>query len=182
VLANAKQFQDALTQFQEAARLRASDRALRTQVASLAQRLEVARQKAAVEKPPVRGSILVVDDSATVRKLVSLTLEKHGYQVSAAAGGYEAVKLLSEGKLPDLILLDITMPEMDGYQICKFIKQNRETERIPVVMLSGKDGFFDKLRGRFAGSDGYITKPFQTEDLLRVADRYCKRRPEPATV
>jgi twitching motility two-component system response regulator PilG len=182
VHANAKQYPDALTHFQEAARLRTSDRALRTQVASLAQRLEAARQKAATEKPPARGCILVVDDSATVRKLVALTLEKHGYHVDAAEGGYEAVKLLSERKLPDLILLDITMPEMDGYQICKFIKQNRETERVPVVMLSGKDGFFDKLRGRFAGSDGYITKPFQTEDLLRVASRYCRRQAVPAAV
>jgi twitching motility two-component system response regulator PilG len=174
VHANARRFEDALSHFQEASRLRTSDRALRTQVAGLAQRLLAARQKEA-EKPPPRGCVMVVDDSATVRKLVTLTLEKHGFHVYAATGGYEAVKLISEQRLPDLILLDITMPEMDGYQICKFIKQNRETRRVPVVMLSGKDGFFDKLRGRFAGSNDYITKPFKAEDLLRVAERYCPR-------
>jgi twitching motility two-component system response regulator PilG len=174
VHANAQQFEEALAHFQAASKLRASDRALRGQVADLARRLEAARQKAA-EKPPTHGCVMVVDDSATVRKLVTLTLEKHGYHVYAASGGYEAVKLISERQLPDLILLDITMPEMDGYQICKFIKQNRETRHVPVVMLSGKDGFFDKLRGRFAGSDAYITKPFQAEDLLRVATRYCRQ-------
>ena len=122
----------------------------------------------------VRGRILVVDDSPTIRKLVSLTLENHGYRVIAAASGLEALAKLNDG-LPSLILLDITMPGMDGYQLCKIIKGNQETESIPVVMLTGKDGFFDKVKGRMAGSTDYITKPFDPEALLRAVERHSTR-------
>jgi twitching motility two-component system response regulator PilG len=112
-----------------------------------------------------------VDDSPTIRKLVSLTLEKHGYRVIAAASGLEALGKLNDG-LPSLILLDITMPGMDGYQLCKIINGNQETESIPVVMLTGKDGFFDKVKGRMVGSTDYITKPFDPEALLRAVERH----------
>jgi twitching motility two-component system response regulator PilG len=122
----------------------------------------------------VRGRILVVDDSPTICKLVSLTLEKHGYPVIAAASGLEALAKLNDG-LPSLILLDITMPGMDGYQLCKIIKGNQETASIPVVMLTGKDGFFDKVKGRMAGSSDYITKPFAPETLLRAVERHSIR-------
>ncbi len=120
----------------------------------------------------VRGTILVVDDSPTIRKLISMTLKRYDYEVVMAEDGMEAL-----GKLnyidPDLVLLDITMPRMDGYQVCKIIKGDRETRHIPVVMLSGKDGFFDKVRGRLAGTNQYITKPFDPNVLLQVVEKYA---------
>ncbi len=120
----------------------------------------------------VRGTILVVDDSPTIRKLVGMTLKRYDYEVVTAEDGMEAL-----GKLnyidPALVLLDITMPRMDGYQVCKIIKNNRETRHIPVIMLSGKDGFFDKVRGRLAGSNVYITKPFDPNVLLQVVEKHA---------
>lgn len=116
----------------------------------------------------------MVDDSPTICKLVSLTLEKHGYRVIAAASGLEALAKLNDG-LPSLILLDITMPGMDGYQLCRIIRGNQETESIPVVMLTGKDGFFDKVKGRMVGSTHYITKPFDPDTLLRAVERHAIR-------
>ena len=74
--------------------------------------------------------------------------------------------------IPDLILLDITMPRMDGYQVCKLIRGNDVTKDVPIVMISGKDGFFDKVRGRMAGTSGYITKPFGPETLMKTVDAY----------
>ncbi len=110
-------------------------------------------------------SVLVVDDSPTVRKLVSMTLEKNGYTVAAAADGVVALKSIAELK-PQLILLDITMPRLGGYQLCKLIKKHESTKHIPVIMLSGKDGMFDKVRGKFVGCDDYITKPFDPDLLI----------------
>ena len=115
---------------------------------------------------------MVVDDSPTVRKLVAIKLEKHGHRVILAVDGMDALSKLNE-EVPDLILLDITMPRLDGYQLCKIIKSNAAYKHIPVVMLSGKDGFFDKVRGRMAGSAAYITKPFEPETLLSTIDAYC---------
>ena len=94
-----------------------------------------------------RPLILAVDDSKTVQKIISTVLEKESYRVSAAEDGLAAIAKLDE-EMPKLILLDITMPRMDGYQVCKVITGNEAFKHIPVVMLSGKDGFFDKVRGR----------------------------------
>lgn len=118
-----------------------------------------------------RRLILAVDDSLTVRKIVSISLERLGYRVSTAADGMQALAKLNE-ETPDLILLDITMPRMDGYQVCKVIKKNPYTKDIPVVMLSGKDGFFDKVKGKMAGATDYITKPFREITLTRAIERY----------
>lgn len=118
-------------------------------------------------------TIMVVDDSPTVRKLISGKLEKHGHRVLVAVDGMEALAKINEDR-PDLVLLDVTMPKMDGYQLCKLIKQNPATRQVPVVMISGKDGFFDKVRGRMAGSTAYITKPFGPETLLHTVETYCK--------
>ncbi len=117
-------------------------------------------------------TILVVDDSPTVRKLIIGKLEKHGHRVVAAVDGMDALSKISEA-IPDLILLDVTMPRLDGYQLCKMVKANAKTKHVPVVMISGKDGFFDKVRGRMAGSTAYITKPFGPETLLQTVDSYC---------
>lgn len=110
-------------------------------------------------------SVLVVDDSPTVRKLVAMTLERNGFTVGSAADGVVALKSIAELK-PKLILLDITMPRLGGYQLCKLIKKHESTKHIPVIMLSGKDGMFDKVRGKFVGCDDYITKPFDPEELV----------------
>lgn len=122
-----------------------------------------------------RRLILAVDDSLTVRKIVSITLERLGYRVMTAADGMQALARLSE-ETPDLVLLDITMPRMDGYQVCKVIKQAPLTKSIPVVMLSGKDGFFDKVKGRLAGATDYITKPFREATLAEVVEKYVSAR------
>lgn len=116
-------------------------------------------------------TILVVDDSATVRKLVSITLERQGYRVINAVDGLEALSKIND-ELPDLILLDIAMPKLDGYQVCKIIRGNQESKDIPVVMLSGKGGFFDKVKGRMAGSTAYLTKPFEPEILIQTIRKY----------
>ena len=118
-----------------------------------------------------RKLVVAVDDSLTVRKIVSITLERLGYRAMTAKEGAEALALVAETK-PDLILLDITMPGMDGYQVCKAIKQNPQTKKIPVVMLSGKDGFFDKVKGRLAGATDYITKPFHEATLAEAVKKY----------
>ncbi|MCC6327930.1 MAG: response regulator [Acidobacteria bacterium] len=120
----------------------------------------------------VKGkTILVVDDSPTVRKLIAGKLEKSGHEVHCCGDGIEAMSQLSTLR-PDLILLDITMPRMDGYQVCKLIRGDVATKDTPVVMISGKDGFFDKVRGRMAGCSGYITKPFGPETLMKAVESY----------
>ena len=124
-----------------------------------------------------RTLVLAVDDSSTVRKVVNLTLERNGYRVMTAADGMEALALLNN-HTPHLILLDITMPRMDGYQVCKVIKQNPYTKSIPVLMLSGNDGFFDKMKGKLAGATDYLTKPFKEEALLAALKKHVKPRKE----
>ncbi|MBX7219016.1 MAG: response regulator [Blastocatellia bacterium] len=119
-------------------------------------------------------TVLVVDDSMTVRKMVAKILEKAGYNVEIAADGIEALAKL-ETLRPDLILLDITMPGPDGYKVCKDIKSNKELKHVNVLMLSGKDGFFDKIRGKMAGATEYITKPFEAADLLQRVEKYLKK-------
>ena len=129
-----------------------------------------------------QGVILVVDDSPTIRKAVSIILEKEGYEVFTAADGVQALSKLNgqstelNGQLPDLILLDITMPHMDGYQVCKIVKGNNATKGIPVVMLSGKDGFFNKVRGRMVGSTEYITKPCNPQTLIKAVKKHAKKQ------
>ena len=119
----------------------------------------------------LKPHVLVVDDSPTVRKLISGKLEKSGHHVVCAVDGVDALVKLEEG-MPDLVLLDITMPRMDGYEVCKQIRASAEGKNLPVVMISGKDGFFDKVRGRMAGTTGYVTKPFGPETLMKALETY----------
>ncbi|MEO7539693.1 MAG: response regulator, partial [Pyrinomonadaceae bacterium] len=128
---------------------------------------------------PKGKTILVVDDSATVRKLISGKLEKSGHRVVCAEDGVEALARM-EDALPDLVLLDINMPRMDGYEVCKHIRANPAAKDLPVVMITGKDGFFDKVRGRMAGTTGYVTKPFGPETLMKAIETYLV--PDAATV
>ena len=121
----------------------------------------------------MKPHVLVVDDSPTVRKLIAGKLEKCGHEVHCTNDGVEAMERLAELQ-PDLVLLDINMPRMDGYQVCKLIRSNEATKDIPVIMISGKDGFFDKVRGKMAGSSGYITKPFGPETLMKTVESYLR--------
>ena len=117
--------------------------------------------------------VLVVDDSPTIRKIVEITLKRYGVQVVSAPSGVIALAAIANTP-PDLILLDIMLPKVNGYQICQLIRRNPEYRHIPIVMLSGKDGVFDKVRGRLVGANEYITKPFEPRDLLRVVRKHIK--------
>ena len=109
--------------------------------------------------------VLVVDDSKTIRRSAENLLTKEGYDVITATDGFDALAKIADTK-PEIIFVDIMMPRLDGYQTCALIKNNSEFKATPVVMLSSKDGLFDKAKGRIVGSDQYITKPFSREELL----------------
>jgi twitching motility two-component system response regulator PilG len=115
---------------------------------------------------------MIVDDSPTVRKLVSMKLGKFGHRVITAVDGVDALAKMTE-EIPDLILIDVAMPRIDGYQLCKLIKNNVTTQNVPIVMLSGKDGLLDKVRGKMAGASDYMTKPFEPETLLQTVNQHC---------
>jgi len=117
--------------------------------------------------------ILVVDDSATVRRLVSITLERRGHRVRTAVDGLDGLTKFEE-EMPDLVLMDITMPEMDGYELCRMLRRNPSAKRMPILMLSGNDGFFDKVRGKMAGATDYLTKPFHSDVLLKALDKFLQ--------
>ena len=109
--------------------------------------------------------VLVIDDSKTIRRSAENLLTKEGYDVITATDGFDALAKIADNK-PKIIFVDIMMPRLDGYQTCALIKINSEFKTTPVVMLSSKDGLFDKAKGRIVGSDQYITKPFSKEELL----------------
>ena len=114
---------------------------------------------------PIR--ILVIDDSNTIRRSAEMFLRQAGYEVILAEDGFDALAKISDYQ-PQLIFVDITMPRLDGYQTCALIKQNPQLKSTPVIMLSSKDGVFDRARGRLAGSDRYLTKPFTKEGLVQA--------------
>jgi CheY-like chemotaxis protein len=121
-----------------------------------------------------RVRIAVVDDSPTIRKLVQAKLAEFDFTVLPLADGDEAIARLPEFK-PHLVLMDINMPGKDGYQMCRWVKAHKTLRDTPVVMLSGDDGFFDKVRGRMAGASRHIGKPFNTDELLQVIDSLCAK-------
>ncbi len=122
---------------------------------------------------------MIVDDSPTIRKILGLSLEREGYRVIAEPDGESAIERLAQ-VVPDVILLDIAMPRLDGYEVCKRIKQDPRTAAIPVVMLSGKGAFFDQVKGHMAGATEYLTKPFETPAVLAVVSRVCQAPTEVA--
>ena len=115
--------------------------------------------------------VLVVDDSPTVRKIVQLTLQRERIRVVTAGDGLSALAAVADEQ-PDLILLDIMLPRMDGYNICQVIRKNMAYRDLPIIVLSGKDGLFDKMRGKLAGSTEYMTKPFDSGELAQTVKRY----------
>jgi twitching motility two-component system response regulator PilG len=115
--------------------------------------------------------VLVVDDSPTVRKIVQLTLQRERIRVVTAGDGLSALAAVADEQ-PDLILLDIMLPRMDGYNICQVVRKNMAYRDMPIIMLSGKDGLFDRMRGKLAGSTEYITKPFDSTELVQTVKRH----------
>jgi len=119
----------------------------------------------------VSKKVLVIDDSNTIRRSAEIFLKQGGHEVMLAEDGFDALSKVSESA-PDLIFCDILMPRLDGYQTCAIIKRNQKFAATPVVMLSSKDGVFDKARGRMVGSQDYLTKPFTKDQLLRAVDEF----------
>jgi len=118
--------------------------------------------------------VMVIDDSKTIRRTAETLLKKEGCAVVTATDGFEALSKITDQE-PDIIFVDIMMPRLDGYQTCALIKHNQVFKNTPVVMLSSKDGLFDKARGRIVGSDQYLTKPFTKEELLGAIKRHVKK-------
>jgi twitching motility two-component system response regulator PilG len=116
--------------------------------------------------------VLVIDDSNTIRRSAELFLRQAGYEVILAEDGFDALSKISDYQ-PQIIFVDIMMPRLDGYQTCALIKQNPVFNSTPVIMLSSKDGVFDRARGRLAGSDHYLTKPFSKEGLIQAVSAYA---------
>jgi len=109
--------------------------------------------------------VMVIDDSKTIRRTAESLLKREGYDVVTATDGYEALAKIADHQ-PQIIFVDIMMPRLDGYQTCALIKNHQMFRSTPVIMLSSKDGLFDKARGRIVGSEQYLTKPFTREELL----------------
>ncbi|MDO9032663.1 MULTISPECIES: response regulator [Hydrogenophaga] len=115
--------------------------------------------------------VLVVDDSNTIRRSAEIFLKQGGHEVLLAEDGFDALAKINDYQ-PDLVFCDILMPRLDGYQTCAIIKRNARFASIPVVMLSSKDGVFDKARGRMVGSQEYLTKPFTKDQLLQAVQQF----------
>jgi len=118
--------------------------------------------------------VMVIDDSKTIRRTAETLLKKAGCEVLTATDGFEALALIADGN-PDLIFVDIMMPRLDGYQTCALIKRNENYRHIPVIMLSSKDGLFDRAKGRIVGSEQYLTKPFTRDELLGAVRRHTRQ-------
>jgi twitching motility two-component system response regulator PilG len=140
------------------------------------------RQQVPGREAPVAGDeaglhglkILVIDDSKTIRRTAETLLSKEGCQVFTAVDGFDALAKIADHR-PDVIFVDIMMPRLDGYQTCALIKHNRTFKDTPVIMLSSKDGLFDRARGRIVGSEHYLTKPFTKDELLGAIRSHVAR-------
>ena len=119
--------------------------------------------------------VMVIDDSKTIRRTAEMLLKKEGCDVITAVDGFEALSKISDHQ-PQIIFVDIMMPRLDGYQTCALIKKNAKFHTTPVIMLSSKDGLFDKARGRIVGSEEYLTKPFTREELLGAIRRHVDHK------
>jgi twitching motility two-component system response regulator PilG len=116
--------------------------------------------------------VLVIDDSNTIRRSAEIFLKQGGYEVVLAEDGFDALSKVNDHE-PNIIFCDILMPRLDGYQTCAIIKRNPRFARTPVIMLSSKDGLFDKARGRMVGSQDYLTKPFTKDQLLQAVAQHA---------
>jgi twitching motility two-component system response regulator PilG len=135
----------------------------------------VSSRNAASPKVGLQGlKILVIDDSKTIRRTAGTLLAKEGCSVFTAVDGFDALSKIADHQ-PDIIFVDIMMPRLDGYQTCSLIKHNKMFKDTPVIMLSSKDGLFDRARGRLVGSEQYLTKPFTKDELLGAIQSHVTR-------
>ena len=118
--------------------------------------------------------VMIIDDSQTIRRTAETLLAREGYEVVTAQDGFEALAKIADHN-PDIIFVDIMMPRLDGYQACALIKGNPKFANTPVIMLSSKDGLFDRARGRIVGSDEYLTKPFTKDELIGAVKAHVKK-------
>jgi twitching motility two-component system response regulator PilG len=132
-----------------------------------------------IEASHVGAKVLVIDDSNTIRRSAEIFLRQGGYEVLLAEDGFDALCKVNDHD-PELIFCDILMPRLDGYQTCAIIKRNPRFAHVPVIMLSSKDGLFDKARGRMVGSEDYLTKPFTKEQLLKAVEQHRRVSEEKA--
>ena len=119
--------------------------------------------------------VMVIDDSNTIRRSAEIFLSQSGCEIILATDGFDAMAKIADSH-PDVIFVDIMMPRLDGYQTCTLIKKNAGFQATPVIMLSSKDGLFDRARGRMVGSDEYLTKPFTKDSLLSAVRKYAPKR------
>ena len=119
--------------------------------------------------------VMVIDDSKTIRRTAETLLSKEGCEVITAIDGFDALAKIADSQ-PAIIFVDIMMPRLDGYQTCALIKNNADFQSTPVIMLSSKDGLFDRAKGRIVGSDQYLTKPFSKDELLSAIRDHVKNR------
>jgi twitching motility two-component system response regulator PilG len=132
------------------------------------------------EQNPLTGvKVMVIDDSNTIRRSAEIFLLQAGCTVILAEDGFDALAKITDHQ-PNLVFVDIMMPRLDGYQTCALIKKNTRFQGMPVIMLSSKDGLFDRARGRMVGSDQYLTKPFTKESLLRAVATHVPRPASPS--
>jgi len=120
--------------------------------------------------------VMIIDDSNTIRRSAEIFLSQAGCQVLLAEDGFDALAKITDHH-PDIIFVDIMMPRLDGYQTCALIKKNPRLSATPVIMLSSKDGLFDRARGRMVGSDEYLTKPFTKDSLIRAVTVHSGTNP-----
>lgn len=118
--------------------------------------------------------VMVIDDSNTIRRTAETLLTKAGCNVVTAVDGFDSLAKIADQK-PDIIFIDIMMPRLDGYQTCALIKNNSKFKDTPVIMLSSKDGLFDKAKGRIVGADDYLTKPFSKSELFEAVEQFYNR-------
>ncbi|WP_407647976.1 twitching motility response regulator PilG [Acinetobacter pollinis] len=117
--------------------------------------------------------VMVIDDSKTIRRTAETLLQREGFEVITAVDGFEALSKITETS-PDIIFIDIMMPRLDGYQTCALIKNSQQYKDTPIIMLSSKDGLFDRAKGQIVGSDEYLTKPFSKDELVNAIRTYVK--------
>ena len=119
--------------------------------------------------------VMIIDDSNTIRRSAEIFLTQSKCEIILAVDGFDAMAKIIDSH-PDIIFVDIMMPRLDGYQTCTLIKRNSDFRSTPVIMLSSKDGLFDRARGRMVGSDEYLTKPFTKESLINAVQKYALKR------
>jgi twitching motility two-component system response regulator PilG len=131
-------------------------------------------EKDGMSTPANAAKVMVIDDSQTIRRTAETLLTREGYTVITAEDGFEALGKIADHQ-PDIIFIDIMMPRLDGYQACALIKGNPRFAKTPVIMLSSKDGLFDRARGRIVGSDEYLTKPFTKDELVSAVKNHVQK-------